>query len=183
VPERDGQGPDPAADGDLAAGPGRVLVALYGFFTLAAGARAGVQLATRFGEAPLAYVLSAVAAAVYAVATAGLARGGRAGLRAASVACSVELVGVLVVGTLSLTDRAAFPDATVWSVFGRGYGFVPLVLPVLGLLWLRHKALEAADEPAPPAGDAAQKSPFPPKSPPMSPPSKPPASPPSQPPS
>ena len=60
---------------------------------------------------------------------------------------------MLVVGTLSLTDRAAFPDATVWSGYGRGYGFVPLVLPVLGLLWLRHKALEGpADEPA---GDPA----------------------------
>jgi hypothetical protein len=146
--------------GDLSAGPGRVLVALYGFFALAAGARAGLQLATRFGEAPVAYVLSAVAAAVYVVATIGLARGGRAGLRTAAVACSVELAGVLVVGTLSLTDRAAFPDATVWSGYGRGYGFVPLALPVLGLLWLRHKALEGpADEPA---GDPAGTEPPPP---------------------
>jgi hypothetical protein len=145
-----GAGPAGQGDGgDLAAGPGRVLVALYGFFALAAGARAAVQLATQFGEAPVAYVLSAVAAVVYVVATVGLARGGRAGLRTAGVACSVELAGVLVVGTLSLADRTAFPDATVWSGYGRGYGFVPLALPVLGLLWLRHKALEARpdDEP------------------------------------
>ena len=174
--------PAPLADdtgdaGDLSAGPGRVLVALYGFFALAAGARAGLQLATRFGEAPVAYVLSAVAAAVYVVATIGLARGGRAGLRTAAVACSVELVGVLVVGTLSLTDRAAFPDATVWSGYGRGYGFVPLALPVLGLLWLRHKALEAAEAlEAPEAGGAppAQKSPLPGSPPPKSPPKSPP---------
>jgi len=160
--------PDTGDAGDLSAGPGRVLVALYGFFALAAGARAGLQLATRFGEAPVAYVLSAVAAAVYVVATIGLARGGRAGLRTAAAACSVELAGVLVVGTLSLTDRAAFPDATVWSGYGRGYGFVPLALPVLGLLWLRHKALEADD--APPA----QKSPLPGSPPPKSPPRSPP---------
>jgi hypothetical protein len=137
---------DPEA---IAAGPGRVLVALYGLFALAAGARAGVQLATQFGEAPLAYLLSAVAAVVYVVATIGLVRGGRGGRRTAVAACSVELVGVLTVGTLSLVDRAAFPDATVWSVYGKGYGFVPLVLPVLGLLWLRHRAMvaaEAADE-------------------------------------
>ena len=125
-------------------GPGRVLVALYGLFTLAAGARAGVQIATRFAEAPLAYLLSAVAAAVYGVATLGLLRGGRVGRRAALAACSVELVGVLVVGTLSLADPAAFPDATVWSQYGRGYLFVPLVLPVLGLLWLRRQARGAA---------------------------------------
>jgi hypothetical protein len=175
VPDREPP-TDPAADpAALSAGPGRVLVALYGFFALAAGARAGVQLATRYAEAPLAYLLSAAAALVYVVATVGLARGGRAGLRTAAVACSVELTGVLVVGTLSLVDRAAFPDATVWSGYGRAYGFVPLALPVLGLLWLRHKALEAEETEA--EARAAQKSSPPPKSPPTSP------SPPSQPPS
>ena len=144
-----GRAARPAAPGTTASGPGRVLVALYGLFALAAGARAGVQLATRFAEAPLAYLLSALAAAVYAVATVGLARGGRFGRRTAWAACSIELAGVLVVGTLSLADPAAFPDATVWSEYGRGYGFVPLVLPVMGLLWLRHQARETS------AGEAA----------------------------
>ncbi|SCX42921.1 hypothetical protein SAMN03159343_1144 [Klenkia marina] len=143
--------------GSTARGPGRVLVAVYGTFALAAGARAAVQLATQFDEAPVAYLLSAFSAVVYVVATVGLARGGRSGRRTAAVACVVELVGVLVVGTLSLVDRAAFPDATVWSGFGQGYGFIPLALPVLGLLWLRHLAeLDRADEapdpePGPPA--------------------------------
>jgi hypothetical protein len=123
---------------DTAQGPGRVLVAVYAVFALAAGARAAVQLAVQFDEAPLAYLLSALAAVVYVAATVGLARGGRGGRRTAVVACSVELLGVLVVGTVSLVDAAAFPDDTVWSGYGRGYGFIPLVLPVLGLLWLRH---------------------------------------------
>jgi cytochrome bd-type quinol oxidase subunit 2 len=123
----------PAAAG----GPGRALVAVYGVFALAAGARAVVQLSTRFAEAPVAYLLSALAAAVYVVATVALARGGR---RTALVAISVELVGVLVVGTLSLLEPAAFPDETVWSAYGRGYLFIPLVLPVLGLLFLRRTA-------------------------------------------
>ena len=134
---------EPAAPGP-AGGPGRVLVAVYGVFAVAAGARATVQLATRFSEAPVAYLLSAVAAVVYVVAAVGLARGGRAGRRTAVLACAVELVGVLAVGALSILDPAAFPDATVWSRFGQGYGFVPLVLPVLGLLWLRHQAAAAA---------------------------------------
>jgi hypothetical protein len=115
-----------------------VLVAVYGTFALAAGARAAVQLSTKFAEAPVAYLLSAFAAVVYIVATVGLVRGGRGGRRTALVAISVELVGVLVVGTFTLADRAAFPDETVWSAYGRGYGFVPLVLPVLGLLLLRR---------------------------------------------
>ena len=49
-----------------------------------------------------------------------------------------ELVGVLVVGTLSVFDAGDFPDDTVWSWFGRGYGFIPLVLPLVGLWWLRR---------------------------------------------
>jgi hypothetical protein len=121
-------------------GAGRVLVALYGTFALAAGARAAVQLSTKFDEAPLAYLLSAFSAIVYIVALVGLVRGGRGGRRTALIAISIELVGVLVVGTFTLADRAAFPDETVWSAYGRGYGFVPLVLPVLGLLLLRRTA-------------------------------------------
>ena len=149
----------PPAGADTARGPGRVLVALYGVFAVAAGSRAAVQLATRFDEAPVAYLLSALAAVVYLVATAGLVRGGRGGRRTALVACAVELAGVLVVGTLSLADPAAFPDETVWSGYGRGYLFVPLVLPVLGLLWLR------AQNSPPPPKSPPPKSP-PPKSPP-----------------
>jgi hypothetical protein len=132
--------PATAADGQAPgrSGAGRVLVAVYGTFALAAGARAAVQLSTKFAQAPVAYLLSAFAAVVYIVATAGLVRGGRGGRRTALVAISVELVGVLAVGTFTLTDRAAFPDETVWSAYGQGYGYVPLVLPVLGLLLLRR---------------------------------------------
>ncbi|GGV24400.1 hypothetical protein GCM10010182_53710 [Actinomadura cremea] len=129
-----------ARAGGTGSGPGRMLVAVYAIFALAAGARAGVQIAANFGDAPVAYTLSAVAAAVYVLATVALALGGRTSFRVAVAACSVELAGVLVVGTLSVADPAAFPDETVWSGYGRGYGFVPLVLPVLGLLWLRRTA-------------------------------------------
>lgn len=97
-----------------------------------------MQIATRFQEAPLAYVLSAFAALVYVVATIGLAVPGRASRRVAATACTIELLGVLAVGSFSLLAPAEFPDETVWSAYGRGYLFIPLVLPVLGLLWLRR---------------------------------------------
>jgi hypothetical protein len=126
------------SDAALGSGLGRVLLLVYGIFAVSAGARAGVQIATHFAEAPLAYLLSAVAALVYIAATIGLAVGGRRGRRIALTSCSIELVGVLVVGTLSITDRVAFPDDTVWSGYGSGYGYVPLVLPVVGLWWLRR---------------------------------------------
>lgn len=127
-----------SADGthSTRSGPGTVLIAVYGVFALAACARAGVQIATRFDEAPLAYLLSALAGVIYAVATIMLARGTRTSRRVATVAIVIELVGVLTIGTLSLLDPSAFPRATVWSIYGIGYGFVPLILPILGLWWL-----------------------------------------------
>lgn len=120
---------------ELATGPGRALVAVYGIFTLAAGARSAVQLVTKFDQAPLAYVLSAVAAVIYLLATAALWTSHR---KVAFAAIGVEFAGVVGVGLYSLLDPAAFPEPTVWSDFGSGYGFVPLVLPILGLLWLRR---------------------------------------------
>ncbi len=119
-------------------GPGRVLIAVYAVFALAATARSLYQLATRYSEAPIAYLLSAFAAIVYVVITVALVRGTPRARRVAQVGIVVELVGVLVVGTLSYVDPALLPRATVWSHFGEGYAFVPLVLPVLGLVFLRR---------------------------------------------
>jgi hypothetical protein len=128
----------PSAPAPTGQGFGRVLVAVYGLFALAATARSLVQIATKFDEAPVAYLLSAFAGVVYIVATVSLARGDATSRRLATVAISIELVGVLVVGTTSKLAPDAFPDATVWTGFGSGYGFVPLVLPFVGLWWLRH---------------------------------------------
>ncbi len=119
-------------------GFGRVLVVIYAIFAIAATARSAIQLATRFSEAPVAYLLSAVAAVIYIVATIALARGNRTSTRVATIAITIELVGVLVIGTISLLRPEYFPRATVWSDFGRGYLFIPLVLPVIGLWWVRR---------------------------------------------
>lgn len=125
-------------------GPHLVLLAVYALFVLAAGARSIVQLATRFDVAPVAYVLSLVAALTYVAGWFGIRRAahGRPGL--ARVMLWVELAGVAVVGTLSLIRRDWFPDATVWSDYGRGYGWVPAVLPIAGLIWLHRAALPRA---------------------------------------
>lgn len=117
-------------------GLGRTLIALYAVFALAATARSLVQLGTKASEAPLAYGLSAVAALVYIAATLGLAEVGPNPRLLAWLACGFEMTGVLVVGTLTVLDAQLFPDATVWSQYGAGYGYLPLVLPFLGLAWL-----------------------------------------------
>lgn len=128
-------------------GPGRLLIAVYGVFALAATARAAFQISTKFAEAPLAYLLTALAAVVYLLATVSLAMPGRRWYWISVGAVGLELVGVLTVGLFSLLDPEAFPSDTVWSLFGRGYGFVPLLLPILGLWWLYANRREAVMQP------------------------------------
>jgi len=125
--------PKPRFDPSIRSGLGRLLVFLYAVFAVGTVSRSVVQIATVFDEAPLAYTLSAVSAVVYVVATIGLILGLR---RLAVAACAFEFVGVLVVGALTVLDAAAFPDQTVWSDFGKGYLFIPVVLPLVGLWWL-----------------------------------------------
>ncbi|MGW0791312.1 hypothetical protein ACWD04_24490 [Streptomyces sp. NPDC002911] len=123
---------------ELGTGPGRVLVWFYGVFTVAAASRSIVEMILDFGKAPLAYVLSAVAAVVYGFITYSLVRGGEKARRAALVCCAAELAGVLIVGTWTQLEPSAFPDSTVWSEFGMGYLFIPVILPVTGMIWLRR---------------------------------------------
>jgi len=121
-------------------GIGTLLIAVYAVFAISATARASYQLLTKFDDAPLAYSLSALSAAVYVVATLALSRTGEQAARLAKWAVTFELVGVLVVGTLSLLWPAAFQHPSVWSWYGLNYACLPLVLPVFGLLWLRRRA-------------------------------------------
>jgi hypothetical protein len=129
-------------------GVGIILVALYGLFALAATGRATYQIIADFQKAPIAYLLSALAAVIYLIATVALARGDRTSVRVARVAITIELVGVLAVGLLSYLVPSEFPDKTVWSHFGSGYGYIPLVLPILGLLWLRYSTRSSEDSAA-----------------------------------
>ncbi|MFC7432741.1 MULTISPECIES: hypothetical protein [unclassified Agrococcus] len=126
-------------------GFGRVLIAVYAILALAATGRSAYQILSRFDEAPVAYALSAVAAVVYVVATVALAMRGAAWTRVATATIGFELLGVLVVGTLSLTTPALFGHASVWSWYGMGYLFIPAVLPVVGLWWIRRTERAGAD--------------------------------------
>lgn len=129
-------------------GIGRVLVVVYGILAVGAFGRSLVQVIERFEHAPLAFTLSAASAAVYIVATLALIfAGSTVWYRIAWVTISFELIGVLVIGTLSLIRPDLFPEATVWSFFGMGYLFIPLVLPFLGLWWLiAHPPVRTADK-------------------------------------
>lgn len=118
-------------------GVGRLLIAVYGVFAISATARASFQLITKFEDAPVAYSLSALSAVVYVLATITMAKSRWRPL--ALYAIWFELIGVLAVGTLSFVAPALFAHPSVWSGFGVGYAYIPLLLPVLGLIWLRKQ--------------------------------------------
>ena len=118
-------------------GVGRLLILVYAVFAVSSTARASFQVITKFEEAPLAYSLSLLSALVYILATVSLARSGTTWNKVAVAAVVFELVGVLSVGTLSFVAPELFDHASVWSGFGSGYGYLPLVLQIIGLIWIR----------------------------------------------
>lgn len=126
-------------------GPGRLLIAVYAVLAIAATARSLYELATKFSAAPVSYSLSLFAAVVYVVITVCLIRGTERARQIAQAGMWIELVGVLVVGTLSIVNKDLFLNeetgkavSSVWYWFGRDYLFIPLVLPILGLRFIRR---------------------------------------------
>jgi hypothetical protein len=134
---------------DRARGLGRVLVTVYAILAIGATSRAIYQIATVYSTARIPITLSALSGVIYILATVALILPGRLWYRVAWITISFELAGVLIIGTLSLVlpsifaGRAAF--GTVWSYYGLGYLLIPLVLPILGMLWLRRKRPSAIE--------------------------------------
>ena len=120
-------------------GVGRLLIAIYAIFAISATARATYQLIREFDQATLAYSLSAISALVYLLATYSLSKSEAKWQRIALYTIWFELVGVIAVGSLSLALPQYFAHPSVWSNFGAGYAFIPLLLPILGLIWLRKR--------------------------------------------
>jgi len=123
-------------------GVGRLLIVFYGVFAVSSTARASFQILTKFEQAPLAYSLSLLSALVYILATVSLAKAGKSWQQIALSSVIFELIGVLTVGSLSFLAPELFAHQSVWSGFGSGYGYIPLVLPILGLLWIRKTKRE-----------------------------------------
>jgi hypothetical protein len=126
-------------------GPGRLLVAVYAVLAIGATVRSLYEVATKFSAAPVSYALSLTAAVIYVVITICLVRGTPRARAVAQAGMWIELVGVLVVGTLSIVSKDLFTNpetgkavSSVWYWFGRDYLFVPLVLPILGLRFIRR---------------------------------------------
>lgn len=111
----------------------RVLLVAYTVLALAATGRSLFQILTKFEQAPFAYTFSFIAALHYFFAVLAIARNWR---RFALVIMVLELIGVISVGLLTYLIPHLFAANTVWSYFGVGYGYLPVVLPIVGLWWV-----------------------------------------------
>lgn len=114
----------------------RVLIAIYAVLAFAALGRSTFEVFVKFSEAPLPYSLSLLAALLYVVVTISMIRGWKT---VAALLLSFELLFVVGVGLLGLLAPGLFPARTVWSGFGIGYGFFPLFMPIVGLIYLIRK--------------------------------------------
>jgi len=132
----------PASSPKRTLGVGRLLIVFYAVFAVSSTARASFQILTKFEQAPLAYSLSLLSALVYILATISLAKAGKRWKQVALASVVFELAGVLSVGALSFIAPELFAHPSVWSGFGSGYGYIPLVLPILGLVWIRKTQRE-----------------------------------------
>ena len=133
---------EPASNPKRTLGVGRLLIVFYAVFAISSTARASFQIVTKFEQAPLAYSLSLLSALVYILATISLAKAGKRWKQVALASVVFELAGVLSVGVLSFVAPELFSHPSVWSGFGSGYGYIPLILPILGLLWIRKTQRE-----------------------------------------
>jgi hypothetical protein len=117
---------------------GVILGISYPVLAISTGFRALFQLFLKEGVTNyLGPALTAVAALLYLIATIGFAVREKWAWRVSVVALGLEMLLVLVVGTLSFVYSDVI-GRTVWRYYGIDYGFFPLIQPLLGLLWLFH---------------------------------------------
>lgn len=112
-----------------------LLTLVYGFWAVAALSRAIYQYLVRRPESFVPTHISAFVGALYLLILLGLRRRSRRAWSITFALLVVELAGVLVVGAVDLIWRP-FPYTTVWSGFGAGYLYIPLVLPIVGIWWM-----------------------------------------------
>jgi len=119
------------------------LIFFYGLWALAALGRAAYQYGFRRPADATPTHISTFVGLLYLAIIAGLRRRSARAWRITLALLTVELAGVLIVGTLDLVWRP-FPYASVWSQYGSGYFFMPLLMPLAGLAWLLRRNTRAA---------------------------------------
>lgn len=142
---RDSSRPQPGVEDQVvdtrgpSLGLGRIVMAVYWVFGAWTTVQAVVDLIDllRVGTTPLGPALVAlVAGLVYLLAAVALTHNGRRMRLVGWTAVIIEAAGPVIVGLLGV----GLPDLTgtrsAWGAFGADYWYLPLVIAVVGLVWL-----------------------------------------------
>lgn len=135
-----GASPD---DGDQVAdtrgpslGLGRLVMAAFWLFGAWVTINAVVDV-LHWNSGPIGPVLVAlVAGLVYLLAALALTHNGRRMRMIGWASVSVEAIGPVLVGVLGVGVPQLSDPRSPWGAFGADYWYIPLVLPVVGLVWL-----------------------------------------------
>jgi hypothetical protein len=119
------------------------LAFFYGLWAVAALSRAGYQYLVRRPDDFTPTHISLFVGALYVLIIIALRRRSPHAWWSALLLLWVELLGVLLVGTIDVLWQP-FPYSSVWSAYGAGYLFMPLVLPLAGLVWLVRRETRGA---------------------------------------
>ncbi len=119
-------------------GASDALALFYGLWAVSALGRALYQYIVRRPPDLTPTHISAFVGALYLLIIIGLRRRSPRAWWATLALLGIELAGVLLVGTVDVVWRP-FPYASVWSGYGAGYFYMPLILPIAGLWWLLQR--------------------------------------------
>lgn len=119
-----------------ALGLGRIVMAifwLFGAWTLIVSIRSLIGI----GGEPLGPALvSLLAALIYLTAAIALTHNGRRMRMVGWASVGISLAGPILTGLLGVGTSEVSAEFSPWSRFGEYYYYLPLVIPVIGLVWL-----------------------------------------------
>lgn len=125
-----------ADDRPRSLGLGRIVLAVYWIFGLVTSAIAVVDLVNHGQGALGPRFVSLLGGLVYLVAAAALTHNGRR-MRVVGWSCVVvELLGPIIVGLVGLGIPEVSGARSVWADFGADFWYLPIAIPVVGLVWL-----------------------------------------------
>lgn len=116
---------------------GAILEVAYPVLALSTAFRAAYQLYE--GQLSNAPWLSLLASLFYFLASFGFRKPVKWAWNLSVGVLLLETAFTLVIGALSMIQPELI-GRNVWTLFGRDYGFFPLIQPLLGLAWLFHPA-------------------------------------------
>lgn len=117
-------------------GWGRIIIAALWIFAAVVTYTAIADFFTLSSHALGPRLVSVIAALGYIVAAVSLTHNGRRMRVLAWTAIGFEITGVIVTGLIGMEVKEIGEIRNIWANFGAQYGFLPMLVPLVSLVWL-----------------------------------------------